>query len=119
MRRFAVLSLFLFLAAFSYGQTTCSQAVASPSVQLISGLTATSFLDTTVVDGTTYGYVVAAYNNLGMFSCSNILTSVVIPATGTHSVSLTWIASTTPGVTYGVFRASAPAPAVSLTATVN
>lgn len=81
------------------------------------GVTGNTYTDTTVVSGNTYGYLITANTNFG-FSCSTIV-NAVIPATGTHSVTLGWTLSTTPGATYSVFRAQAPAPPGSPTATVN
>ena len=112
-----LLPLLLLLAAPLLAQTT-QPPCGTGTTQLASGLTATTYADTTAADGATYSYVVTA-NNLGGATCSNILGNVVVPATGAHTVILTWTASTTSGVTYAVFRAPQPAPPTNLTATGN
>jgi len=43
----------------------------------------------------------------------------VMPSSGTHTVAVTWTASTTVGVTYNVYRAVGPLAASGLSATVN
>lgn len=120
MKRLYLIAALLFLSAVASGaqtsQATCTQAVASATT-LISGITTLSYIDTLVLDNSVYGYVVTANTPFG-FSCSNIITNITIPSTGTHSVTLTWQASTTPSVTYSVFRATPPS-AVTITATQN
>lgn len=118
-----LLWLFLFLPIAAHAQSiSCAQAMAAPSVQLTGAPTCTasscSYTDTTVVDGTVYGYVAVASDMAGS-SCSNIITNVVIPSTGTHTVGLTFVPSTTPNVTYAIFRAPNPANPTGLAATVN
>jgi hypothetical protein len=110
--------LLLALNCYSFAQATqCTADTSAPSVSLISGLTTTSYIDTTVTDGTVYGYVVTAVDMAGS-TCSNVIANATIPSTGTHTVTLSWTASTTVGVTYSVFRAPTPA-AVVLTVVVN
>jgi hypothetical protein len=81
----------------------------------VSGLT---FTDSTVVDGALYQYQVTAVNQFGESApaTSGVAT---VPATGTHSATLSWVASTTAGVTYNVYRiqgaVSNPPGAVSVT----
>jgi hypothetical protein len=108
------LAALLFLSSFAMAQASpCTP----PQVPIVSGLTTTTYIDTTVVDNVTYYYTVAAFN-ANESTCSNVATAFV-PATGTHTVTLNWTASTTSGVTYAVFRAVPPAPPTSLTVTVN
>lgn len=101
---------------------TCAQATSAPSIQLAGAPTCTAtsctYVDSSsIVNGATYGYVVTA-SDLAGNACSNYATNVTIPATGTHSVTLTFVPSTTPSVSYAVFRASLAA-AVTISATVN
>lgn len=116
---FIILLLTCSALAAQTTQTQCTNAIATPSVQLTSGLTTPTYIDSSPVDGTMYGYVVIAINGMGQYSCSNILTNVLIPTTGTNTVTLTWNASTTSGVTYSVFRAQTPTSPTGLAATVN
>src|SRR6476646_2243272 len=98
MRSKFLLTFLLTAAIASAAQTSqqqCTNAIASPSVQLTSGLVTTLFTDTTPVDGAIYAYVVNANNAMGGYSCSNILVNVVIPPTGTHTVGLSWLPSST------------------------
>lgn len=114
----------LFVGA-AFGQTTqqqCAQAIASPSTQLPATPTcvgtACSVQDSSPVDGAIYAYVIEAFDWAG-FSCSNIVTNVVIPATGAHTVGLTFTASITTIASYAAFRAQNPANPTGLTSTVN
>jgi hypothetical protein len=62
-----------------------------------------SQIDTTVVDGSVYLYEVTAANAAG--ESTPVSTGpAVIPAMGVHSVTLAWGASSSPGVTYNVYR---------------
>lgn len=100
--------------------TLAAHAQSVPCVAPIkTGVTATTYTDSTISDGSVYFYAVAAVDVNGNTStCSNTVTAT-ISTTGTHTVSLTWTASTSSGVTYSVFRAQAPAPPTNLTVTVN
>jgi hypothetical protein len=124
MKHLHIIIALLFLSAFCSGataQTTqaqCNTDTASPSVQLTSGISTTSYTDSTPVDNTTYAYIVTAVDFAG-FACSNLVLNVTIPTTGTHTVALSWTASTTSGVTYSVFRAQIPSAPVGLTVVVN
>jgi hypothetical protein len=123
----AALLLFASCVA-SAAQITQAQCIAdtgAPSILLSSGIgivvngsTATYTDNTSIVDGATYAYVVDAIDWAG-FTCSNVVLNVVIPATGTHTVALSWTTSTTPGATYGVFRASPPLNPSGLAVVVN
>ncbi len=116
-RALLYLSLMVFSAAMARAQaTSCNTQGAT---QIASGLTATNYTDTTVSSGANYGYVAVAENLAGISPCSNIVTGVLIPSAGAHSVLLTWTASATPGVTYAVFRAAAPSAPGNLSAIVN
>lgn len=111
--------LLLILVALCGAATAqaATPACAAGGTAVTTGVGATTFTDATVVSGQTYGYLVTADTQFGS-SCSTIV-NAVIPAGGAHSVKLTWVASTTVGVTYSVFRAQAPAPPTGLGDTVN
>jgi hypothetical protein len=95
----------------------------SPAVPIVTGLTTPSYTDLSVVDGFTYGYVVVTTDANGNSSgCTGEATATgIIPATGSHTVSLTWNASTggTSPYTYAVFRTSPPNIVTGLTVKVN
>src|SRR5690348_11338704 len=98
-----------------------------------SPVTSLTFTDSGVTDGAIYQYQVTAFcsgtacgndsNGHPILGESTPLTfsPAVIPASGTHSATLTWNASTTLGVTYNVYRIQAvpPNPPVAGSATVS
>jgi hypothetical protein len=114
-----LLCLLLAVTTISNAQTAaCTAAVTSAGTPLATGLTTLTYTDTTVVDGQSYDYMVTAVDPFG-YACSNITTNAAIPSTGTHTVVLTWVASTTSGVTYSVFRAQTPTPPSTLAVVVD
>lgn len=119
MRRVFLLCFIALVAHYSTAQSsaTCAAEVAS-GTSLVTGLTGLTYTDTTVTDGQAYDYMVTANDPYG-FSCSNIVFNLTIPTSGTHSVTLGWAASPTPGVTYSVFRAQTPSAPGTLTGVVN
>jgi hypothetical protein len=105
--------------SYAFSQSVpCNQTTAVP---IKTGITLTTYQDSTIVDGNTYYYIVASVDTNGNYSspCSNISGAAVVPSTGTHTATLTWTASTTPNVTYAVFRAITPQPPTGLTVVVN
>lgn len=121
---FLLLVLSTIASAAQVTQPQCTADIGAPSTLISSGLTYTgttgAFTDPAPVDGVTYAYIVTANIPLGAFyACSNAVTNVVIPATGTHTVALTWNLSTTANVQYSVYRASAPLNPTGLAAAVN
>jgi len=106
----------LFVPQFgSHAQTTIAAPPGNGWVQLTSGLTATTYTDTTCVDGTTCYYAVESVDQFGVGLDTSYVTGA-IPATGTHTVTLTWTASTTAGATYTVFQGPPPLPPAGLAA---
>lgn len=81
-----------------------------------------AFTDSTVVDGTTYSYEVTAQNAAGESGPSNVVTGSV-PATGTHTASLSWTPGTGGGVptTYNIYRVTVQIPnqPAALNLTIN
>ena len=82
---------------------------------LVTGLTTTSYVDNAVVAGTTYPYTVVATNIAGSSAASTsssvtisgvpvVPTSLVAAQASINIVNLTWVASTTAGVTYKIIR---------------
>ena len=101
-----ILAPFYLLALLLFAGMSEAQTVACPfsdMKQIASGITATTFTDAVVSNGSSYVYQVAAVNSSGS-ACTPPTGAVVIPDTGAHTVALTWTASTTQGVTYTVFR---------------
>lgn len=76
--------------------------------KLVSGITATTYVDTTCADAQQCFYYITAVDSLGESSPSAQVTAT-IPATSTvHTMTLTWVASLTPGVTYNVYKGAVP-----------
>jgi hypothetical protein len=83
-------------------------------------ITGTTFTSGTLTDGVAYNVEVTALNSAGVESGpSNILTGVV-PATGTHTFTVTWTAGTG-DVTYNVYDqvVAAANPPVAGSLTIN
>jgi cellulose 1,4-beta-cellobiosidase len=91
--------------------STRAQNLAGYSVLNTSPVTATSFADSACADSQRCFYYVTAVNAIGESGPSNIV-NVTIPATGTHTVTVSWSAST--GATsYNVYKGTAPLPPVA------
>jgi fibronectin type 3 domain-containing protein len=99
---------------------------------LKSGVTTTTYADTTCPDGVTCIYQVYAVDANGAFSAPaapNTLpptfdgtqdyATVTIPISGTHTVTVSWTASATSGVTYSVYRYTGPLAPGGLAAVSN
>jgi hypothetical protein len=84
-----------------------------------SPVAATTFNDSVVVDGNSYYYQATAVDANGFESaCSNTSNRADIPSTGTHSVTLTWTASS--GATgYNIYRVVVPVPPINFSGTWN
>ena len=107
--------------------TVYRSAGSSTAVAIISGVTATSFSDTTITASTTYTYYVVAVGTAGTSASSNsqtVTTGVVAPqpptnliatAVSSSQINLTWTASNTPGVYYEIFQKANSAPTISET----
>jgi fibronectin type 3 domain-containing protein len=100
--RLLFLGLVVFWAANAFAQ-------AGAGYTKIASTNGLSQIDTSVVDGDVYQYQVTSVNQFGE---STPITSNValIPATGTHSVTVSWGASATAGVTYNVYRITGAIP---------
>jgi len=101
-----------------HAQTTISNPPGNGWTQLTSGLTATTYVDSTCADSTTCYYAVESVDQFGVGLDTTFVTAA-IPSTGTHTVTLTWTASTTPGVTYTVFQGPPPQAPAGLAAAVK
>ena len=118
MRKLLAFSLLLLTSALAHAASFTPLATVSA--------TASSYTDSTPVDGSTYTYIVtsvapacpaAPVCGESPFSLQVI---AVIPATGTHTVTLGWTPSGQTGVTgQNVYRFATPAPPSGATATVN
>jgi hypothetical protein len=83
-------------------------------------ITGTTYTDSTCLDATNCTYVATAVNSSGVESQPSAASNVAsIPTSGTHTVSLAWTASATPGVTYNLYRIESPLPPGAPTAAVN
>jgi fibronectin type 3 domain-containing protein len=93
-------------------------------------VTTTTYTDSTCANQTTCYYYVTAVDSAGHESagapcgttqlCFGGNQAVaVMPSSGTHTVAVSWTASTTTGVSYNVYRAVGPLAPSSLGAVVN
>ncbi len=120
--------VFLFVVCFVL---TCSlQAQAAAGFIKIGNVTTLTFSDTTCPLQSTCYYQVTAVDSSNFESIPAACTSTqlcvggneavaVMPSSGTHTVSISWVASTTTGVTYNIYRHIGPLPASGMSATVN
>ena len=95
------------------------------SALLQSGVTGTSYSDSTIAASTTYTYSVVATNSAGNSTAATsqpVTTGVAAPAPPTNltaiavsssQINLAWTASTTPGVYYEIFEKANSAPTIS------
>ena len=103
------------LGATSYNIYRATSSGAEGLAPFQTGITKTSFLDTSVTAGTTYYYQVTAVNagsESGRSSEASATTAPATPATltgvgGINQVSLTWSASLG-AATYSIYRAASP-----------
>lgn len=107
-----------------------AQAQAASGFTKLTNVSTTTYTDSTCANQTTCYYQVTAVDSLGHESPASLCGTsqlcfgtnqavAVMPSSGTHTVSLSWTASSTTSVTYNVYRAIGPLAAGSLTATVN
>lgn len=96
----------------------------------LANVSATTYTDATCPDLTTCYYIVTAVDSTGHESSGAGCSATALclggnqavaqmPSSGTHTVALSWTASTTTGVTYNVYSHVGPFPASALNATVN
>jgi hypothetical protein len=124
----AVIAFVIMCAAFS----RCADLKGPSGTSLLANVsaTATTYTDSTVADGVTYYYwttAVAAPCPLspppGLVCGESVLSNlfaVTVPATGTHSVALTWTLSPATGIqSQNVYRAGPPGPTAGLGGVLN
>ena len=122
------LVLFIIVLLLTLG----ANAQASPGFVKVSSVsTGTSFVDSGCLNLTTCAYQVTAVGSNGLESPPALCAStqlclsgnqavVVMPSSGTHTITLTWIASTSTGVaSYNVYRENSPLAGTNLNTTVN
>lgn len=114
--------LFLLLAFCAIGNPhkLFAQATTGYTKMNTSPIAGTTFTTPTLVDGVAYNFEVTALNSAGVESGpSNIVTGVV-PATGTHTGTITWTAGTN-DATYNVYdqQVAAANPPVATSVTIN
>lgn len=97
MKRLTGIALFavlLFGLIFGFNPLAIwAQATAGYTKVNTAPTTATTFTTGTLANGTVLNFEITAVNAAGESGPSNIIT-LAIPATGTHMVTLNWIAST-------------------------
>jgi hypothetical protein len=112
MRKIGILAFALVLLLCGVGsiRTLYAQATTGYTKLNTTPISGTTFTTGALVDGGVYNFEVTAQDAHGQESVpSNIVTGVV-PATGTHTATVTWTASVTPGVTYNVYDQLVPIP---------
>lgn len=120
----------LFLLLCIVGAAVVCEAQAANGFTKVSNVTVTVYTDTTCPNLSTCGYQVTSLDANGFESTpalcatgvlcfSTNIVVVTMPSSGAHSVNLSWTASTTPGVTYNVYRHIGPLPPSNLNAVVN
>lgn len=81
-------------------------------------VTATSFTTGPLKDGVAYNFEVTGVNSAGIESTPSNIAMAIVPATGTHTATVTWTAGTN-DATYNVYdqeiAAAGPPGAVSVT----
>jgi glucosylceramidase len=99
-------------------RSTTSGFTPSSGNEIASGSSATTYSDTGLSSGTAYYYLVASVNSNGVSGPSNqatATTTAVVPtapssltatAVSSGQINLSWTASTTPSVTYSVYRST-------------
>jgi fibronectin type 3 domain-containing protein len=107
-----------------------SAAQAGAGFTKIANVTTTTATDSTCPNQSTCYYQVTALDNTGHESAPASCGSTALclggnqvvaqmPSSGTHTVTLTWTASTSTGVTYNVYQHIGPFPPSNLSPTVN
>lgn len=105
-------------------------AQASAGFTKIGNVSALTFTDTSCPNLVSCFYQVTALDGQGFESgpstCAATVLCVggnaavaIMPSSGTHTVALTWTASTTTGVTYNVYRHIGPTAGTNVSAVVN
>lgn len=80
----------------------------------------TCYYEVTAVDANGHESAISACAANAPLCFNGNQAQIVMPGTGTHTVSVTWLASTTiPAPIYNVYRAVGPLPPTGMTATVN
>jgi hypothetical protein len=87
----AAFVLVLLLAGLGSLRKLYAQAGAGYTKLNTSPITTTSFTTGTLIDGATYNFEVTAFNSAG--ESTPMIATATVPATGTHTVTLSWVAS--------------------------
>lgn len=122
--------LFAVLLALGLSSAASAQAPAGYTKLNTALITATTFTDSGCPNLTSCYYVVTAVDSLGLesqpASCSASQLCVggnqalaQMPSSGTHTVMVAWVASTSTVSGYNVYVHRGPLPASSVTTTVN
>jgi len=123
MKKITILLFFILAPIFTHAQ-------ASQGFTLLKNVSTLTYTDSTCPDMTSCFYEVTALDSTGHESqpapcasgqlCYNGNQAVAqMPSSGSHSVTLTWTASTTPSVTYNIYSHIGPLPPTGLGAIVN
>lgn len=118
----------ILLACILYSVASCAQAPSG--FTKLANVTSTTYSDSTCPNQTSCYYAVTAVDATGHESPSAQCAGTqlcfggnqavaIMPSSGTHTVSLSWTASTSTGVTYNVYQHIGPFAPSGLSATVN
>jgi fibronectin type 3 domain-containing protein len=78
----------------------------------------TCYYEVTAVDASGHESALASCATAQLCLAGN-QAAVTMPSSGVHTVALSWVASTSAGVTYNVYQHVGPLPASALAAVVN
>lgn len=123
MKKITILLFFILVSIITHAQ-------ASQGFTLLKNVSALTYVDSTCPDMTSCFYEVTAVDSSGHESqpapcstgqlCFNGNQAIAqMPSSGTHTVTLTWTASPTSGVTYNVYSHIGPTPPGGIGAVVN
>ena len=117
MHKLLLTTLAVFVILFGTAHAAFGGNCPGAPTPIATGIVTLTYTDSAVSDGVTYHYGVTAVQDGIETSCSNVARAV-IPATGTHTVSLSWQDSC-PTCTFNLYRiVESPAP-INFTGTVN
>lgn len=124
-KRIAIASFVLLLWYWAFGNPLrLVLAAADPGYTKVGSVAVgtTTYTDTTVADGQTYQYEVTEQNSAGE-SGATMTGAAVIPATGTHTATVTWTPGSGGGAptTFNIYRTTivVPNPPAAASVTVN
>ncbi len=107
-------------ALFFWPRTHVRAQGSAGFTKIASVTTGTSYTDASCPDGATCAYEVTAYDAAGESAPAGPV-SAAVPATGTHTVALSWTAGAGGGTPtgYNVYQQQSPVPPTGFKAVIN